>query len=212
MRRKGGKSESAKTGAASEDSAMVLERDESLSQSRSSGLPPLSCGAGVLSPWMSRMLASSDAPREPEAARTRGTGRPEPPPPSTLRELYDPAFEVLPSRKWREQLLDRPAHRQTSPHDVAEIVMGLEEGPLSEMLAFCDGRANTTRVYMAREGSGVWSQVPSVSQRAHEQLKVLKDLALRIERMVIRPLKALALRLTRTELSDAAQQVTTVRA
>ena len=178
----------------------------------------VSCGSGVLSSWMTRMLAdasdtgvtgseSESIEDRLKAARERGrAGRPEPPPATTLRELYDPAFEVLPSPKWREQLLDRPVHRRSSPHDVAEIVMALEEGPLSEMVAYCDGRANATRVYMAREGSGVWSQAPSVAQRAHEQLKLLKDMALRIERMVIVPLKALARRLTRTELSEASEQ------
>jgi hypothetical protein len=171
------------------------------------------CGSGVLSPWMSKMLQKLPSPQVPSGSSPRGKGRgkPAPPPPTTLKELYDPAFEVLPNRKWREQLLDRPLHRQMNPNDVAEIVMALEEGPLSEMLAFCDGRANATRVYMAREGSGVWGQAPSSSHRAHEQLKLLKDLAHRIERMVIEPLKALAMRLTRTELSDAAQQETVKR-
>jgi hypothetical protein len=50
------------------------------------------------------------------------------------------------------------------------------------------------------------------SQRSHEQLKLVKDLARRIDRMVIQPVKALAWRLTQTEIAvgtsgdDAAQQ------
>jgi len=161
------------------------------------------CGAGVLSPWMSEMLQGMRL--VPAFDRLDPHGSPAPAA-SSLEDLYDPSFGVLTSAKWRDQLLLRPPHCRRSPHDVAEIVMSLEEGPLSEMVAFCDGEANATRVYLASEGSGIWSRSPHSSQRSHEQIKLVKDLARRLDRAVIQPVKELAWRLTRTQIDDAGQQ------
>jgi hypothetical protein len=89
---------------------------------RTGSVAASTCGAGVLSSWMSLMLQGMQFP-PPSSPVGR---EPPPPDPMSLVELYDPKFGVLTSVKWREQLLDRPHHCQRSPHDVAEIVMALE--------------------------------------------------------------------------------------
>ncbi|GAX86205.1 hypothetical protein CEUSTIGMA_g13619.t1 [Chlamydomonas eustigma] len=152
--------------------------------------------SGILSTWMSQLLLDFE---DEEAIGER-------PPAASLKELYDPTYGVMPNRKWGEQLLYRDAERRRSVCDVADIVMALEEGPLSEMLAYGDGAANTTRVYISREGSGIWERAAQTSNRAHELIRTVNDLAIRLHKLVINPVKSLARRLTRVAMEDANHQ------
>lgn len=81
----------------------------------------------------------------------------------TLRELYDARNEEIRSAKWREQLLDRAAHKKSSDTDIAEMVLALEEGELSTMLAF-EGKP-TTCCYIADGTSGVWRRTEGPKYR-----------------------------------------------
>ena len=79
------------------------------------------------------------------------------PAPRTVKELYDIRYEGAPrSPKWRQQLLERPSHMRATATDVAEIVLELDEGELSNMIAFA--KAETTELYIAGE-AGVWTLV-----------------------------------------------------
>ena len=93
---------------------------------------------------------------------------------------------MVKSAKWREQLIDRPAHKRNSDTDVAEIVLALEEGPLSTMLAF-DGKPAVC--YMADETSGVWSKTEGPKYRSASDA-VLK-MTERLDAYVIEPVKSM---------------------
>jgi hypothetical protein len=104
--------------------------------------------------------------------------------------MYDAYYEVIPSPKWRDQLLDRAYHRRSSATDMAEMVLALEDGELSTMLAF--PKSDGTDLYMSSE-SGVWSFVESKDH--HEVYHALTVLTERMDRMVIGACKALLKRL-----------------
>jgi P4 family phage/plasmid primase-like protien len=107
-------------------------------------------------------------------------GAPPPAEPTTLREMYDPAFEVVTSSKWRKQLLDRCAHRRSTATDVAELVIELEEDELANMLAFPRKEGND--LYISNSG-GVWVQV--IGGDAHEIVHAIGQLTDRMDRIVI---------------------------
>jgi hypothetical protein len=69
---------------------------------------------------------------------------------------------VIRHSKWREQLLDRAAHKRDSDTDLAEIVLELEEGMLSTMLVF-DGKPAIC--YVADDPSGVWRRIEGPKYR-----------------------------------------------
>ena len=105
----------------------------------------------------------------------------------TLRDLYDGRFEVIRSSRWREQLLDRGAHKRNSETDVAEMVLSLDEGKLKDMLAF-DGDGKSAVCYVSGE-SGVWRRSPGPEY--HELYDALVELSDRMDRTVLEPLKGL---------------------
>ena len=117
----------------------------------------------------------------------------------SVRELYDARFEVLASSKWREQLLDREAHKRNTATDVAEMVLALEEGVLSDMLAFSVG--DHTLCYLARE-SGVWAEVNG--KELHQMYAAMSEFCERLDAAVIRPLKSLVRRLRTARAAGAA--------
>lgn len=112
----------------------------------------------------------------------------------TVREMYDARYEVITSPKWREQLLDREAHKRSTATDVAEMVLALEEGSLSDMLAFSVG--DQTTCYMSGE-NGVWVEVNG--KELHQMYAALSEFCERLDNVVIRPLKALVRRLRASE-------------
>ena len=133
---------------------------------------------------MERLLAQP--PPSPPIAEYRRREDAAPREPTTLRELYDGRYEVIRSPKWREQLLDRPAHKRNSDTDVAEMVLALEEGKLSTMLVF-DGKA--TACYLSEETSGVWRRTEG--PKYHEAYDALSGMSERMDAMVMEPLKGM---------------------
>ena len=136
---------------------------------------------------MQRLL--SDAPAPPPPAEWRGRDVPAPPAPTTVREVYDGRFEVIKCPKWREQLLDRAAHQRDTATDVAEMVLALDEGVLTEMLVFSVG--DSTTCYVAGE-PGVWDEVNG--KEYHQIHWALRQLSERLDRLVIGPVRDLAKR------------------
>jgi len=151
------------------------------------------------SDWLSKMMVEPESPvdRENVQCSRMSLHAPAPPDPMTLRQMYDAYYEVIHSPKWRVQLLDRAYHRRSSATDMAEMVLALEEGELSTMLAF--PKSDGTDLYMSSE-SGVWSLVESKDH--HEVYHALTVLTERMDRMVISACKALLKRL-RSALSGA---------
>ena len=122
----------------------------------------------------------------PSEYRARGV---EPPSdPMTLRELYDGRFEVIRSPRWREQLLDRPAHKRNSETDVAEMVLAMDEGKLKDMRVFDGGGGRSARCYVS-DGRGVWR--PSPGPKYHEVYEAMVQLSDRMDRAVMAPLAEL---------------------
>lgn len=124
------------------------------------------------------------------------------PDPMTVQEMYDGAMFETPLRspKWREQLLERPVHKRSTAVDTAEIVLALEEGELSCMLAFSEGDATTC--FLADE-AGIWAQVNS--KRHHEVLHALGVFTDRLDRMAIGTAKQLVRRLRQSVAASTAQ-------
>ena len=151
---------------------------------------------------MQRLL--QERPASPPAAEYRARGREAPAAPMTLRELYDGRYEVIRSARWREQLLDRPAHKRNSETDVAEMVLALDEGLLSDMLAF-DGDGKAAVCYVSGD-SGVWRR--SQGSEYHELYDALVELSDKMDRTVMTPLKALIKR-QRAALQKAAAEGST---
>ena len=139
------------------------------------------------SDWLSKMIDDVPASLPPR----RLLNSTPPPDPTTLRELYDSHFEVIRSPKWREQLIERPFHRRNTATDLAEMVLALEEGELSTMLAFPN--SDGTDLYVASDSGGIWSLVES--KEHHEIYHALTVLTERLDRMVITGCKALIKRL-----------------
>jgi hypothetical protein len=150
---------------------------------------------------MERLLAEAP-PSPPPTGEYRARGERAPAPPRTLRELYDGRREVIRSGKWREQLLDRPAHKRRSDTDVAEMVLSLEEGKLTTMLVF-DGKPTTC--YVADETSGVWRRTEG--PKYHEAYDALAKLSDRMDAVVMEPLKAM-IRRQKAELSRRLEEGT----
>lgn len=150
----------------------------------------------LASELMERLL--HEPPASPPLAEYRARGAALPLEPMTLRELYDGRYEVIRSPRWREQLLDRPAHKRNSETDVAEMVLALDEGMLSDMLAF-EGDGKGAHCYVSGD-SGVWrlSMPPSY----HELYEGLVELSDRLDRVVMTPLKGM-IRRQRASLETA---------
>lgn len=138
--------------------------------------------------WLEKMMVV--APPAPPPAPFRVESTPEPKLPMTLRELYDARHEVMRHPKWREQLLDREAHRRNTQTDVAEMVVALDEGQLTDMLAFSVD--NQTQCYVSG-AAGVWTSVNGTDH--HEVYAGLVKLADRIDAMAIKGTKDLIRRL-----------------
>ena len=142
-------------------------------------------------------------PASPPPAEYRARTEAAPPPPTTLRELYDCRFEVIRRPAWREQLLDRPAHKRNSETDVAEIVLALDEGMLKDMLVF-EGDGRSAHCYTSGD-SGVWRRSPGPEY--HVLFDALGRFADAMDRTVIDPVKGLIRRLQaelRKALSEGA--------
>ena len=142
-----------------------------------------------MSEWLDQML--TEPLPAPVCGAMRTSGTPPPPEPKTVVEMYDAKYEVIRSPKWREQLLDRPAHRRNTATDVAEMVLALEEDELSTMIAF-PKTEGATDLYVSST-SGVWSQV--LGSEAHEVVHALGVLTERLDMMVICGCKRLLRRL-----------------
>lgn len=108
----------------------------------------------------------------------------------TVRELYDGRFGLIMSPKWREQLLDRPAHKRQTPTDMAEMVLELDEGSLTELLAFTT--CSKTDSYIAGE-NGVWERVNEKDH--HLTLIEVRKLSQRLDNIVLKPMRSLVRRL-----------------
>ena len=156
-------------------------------------------GALDTSQLIQRLL--HEPPASPPPAEYRARGAHAPPAPMTLRELYDARFEVIRSPRWREQLLDRPAHMRNSETDVAGMVLALDEGLLKDMLAF-DGGGKAASCFVSGD-SGVWRQ--SDGPHYHEVYNALVQLSDLMDRTIITPLKALIKR-QRVALQKAAAE------
>ena len=139
----------------------------------------------------------------PPPAKFRGPMTPAPASPMTLREMYNPRHEVMRHPKWREQLLDREVHRRNTQTDVAEMVIALDEGQLTDMLAFSVDKQ--TLCYVSGD-SGVWSAVNGTDH--HEVYDGLVTLAGRIDVTVIRETKELIRRLRAACLADSGSSST----
>jgi hypothetical protein len=138
--------------------------------------------------WLDKVLRVAPAP--PPPASWRGPKTPAPPAPMSVRELYDGRFDVIRATKWREQLLDRGEHRRTSATDVAQMVLALEEGALSDMLVFSSGKETTS--FVAKE-SGIWYEVNGTDH--HHVYQALTDLTERMDCHVIDNLREMVRRL-----------------
>ena len=146
-------------------------RASSISASASDSGSSQSTVALRMSAWLGQMLAVSPSP---SPVGFRPPSQSGPPLPTNLRDMYDARFEVLASPKWREQLLDRPAHKRGTATDVAEMVLKMEEGPLACMLAFKSGEG--MMCYLVRE-SGVWVEADAKEHHVlHHSLIAFSEL------------------------------------
>lgn len=138
--------------------------------------------------WLDKMMAVAGPAPAPAAYRSAST--PAPSSAMTLREMYDPKYEVMRHPKWREQLLDREAHRRDTQTDVAEMVIALDE-VLGGMRVFGegDGDAAAVRCYMMSEMSGTWHR--SWGPDYHDAYDAIVKLSDRMDRDVMVPLGAL---------------------
>lgn len=145
-------------------------------------------------------------PASPPPAEYRARTDAAPPPPRTLRELYDGRFEMIRRPAWREQLLDRPAHKRNSETDVAEMVLAMEEGKLKDMLVF-EGDGRSAHCYTSGD-SGVWRRSPGPEY--HVLYEALGQFADAMDRTVIEPVKGL-IRRQQAELRTSAAEGGTPR-
>jgi P4 family phage/plasmid primase-like protien len=78
------------------------------------------------------------------------------PKPTCVRDVYDPAFELIRNREFGKQLYFRDVNKRSTPTDVAEMALALDQYELSGLLAFSS--PDDTVCYLPRD-SGVWAPV-----------------------------------------------------